>query len=476
MKTQESTSTIERVWELFFKINRIPRPSHHEEKIADYLCRFAEENGLNYERDAQNCVVIRKPASSGYEGHETIVLLNHMDMVCVSELNYEFNPLEDGVKAIEKDGWMSADRTSLGADNGIGLSIALAIMEDKTLEHGPLEMLTTTNEEDGMSGAANLSNDFIKGRKVINLDSEDYNTITIGAAGAYMQNCRWNFQYKQTTENLHYLKIEIKGGKGGHSGVDIHKGRGNAIKLLGELLYPYSKEIRIGNLKGGSSSAAIATEACATIGCRKDLKKDLEQAIPPLLHPYKDTDKGLTINIGYTRGIPTLDYTETKRLVETIHAIPNGVISMRTDMPNTVQTSSNIGILQQEEDTTLITTHTRSFSDDEMKRLGNNIADIMRQNEGTVRLTANSPAWEENSNSSLIELVSNTFEQELGFTPQKVAMHFVLEAGYFTSKYPGIEIACIGPRIVAPHSTKEQVEVRTVADILKVTKAILHKI
>ena len=172
--------TPERVLSIFSELNRIPRPSHHEERVADYLCQFAQRLQLDYERDAENCVVIRKPATPGYEGAETIVLLNHMDMVCVGMAD----PLNDPIEAYVEDGWMKARGTSLGADNGIGLSMALAVLESDTIEHPALEVITTTNEEDGMTGAAQLSKDFIRGRKVINLDSEDYDTITTGAAGA----------------------------------------------------------------------------------------------------------------------------------------------------------------------------------------------------------------------------------------------------------------------------------------------------
>lgn len=177
------TPSTERVFQIFKELNQIPRPSHHEERVADYLCQFAERLHLPYKRDAENCVVISKPATPGHEGAEPIVLLNHMDMVCVGMSD----PLNTPIDAYVENGWMKARGTSLGADNGIGLSMALAVLESKDIVHGPMEVITTTNEEDGMSGASQLSKDFLKGRKVINLDSEDYDTITTGAAGACLQ-------------------------------------------------------------------------------------------------------------------------------------------------------------------------------------------------------------------------------------------------------------------------------------------------
>lgn len=470
------TATIERVWEIFGELNKVPRPSHHEGKAADYLCKYAEENGLEYERDAHNCVVIRKPATPGCEDWEPLVLLNHMDMVCVHENDYPFNPLEDAIETEIKDGWMHAKGTSLGADNGVGLSIALAIIGDNSLKHGPLEVLTTTNEEDGMSGAANLSTDFIKGRKVINLDSEDYDTITVGAAGAYMQRARWQAGLAPADKSKSHLKISIEGGKGGHSGVDINKGRGNAIKLLGDLLGKLGNEhedLQIGGLNGGGSAAAIAGSASAIVATKGLDLAAIKRFGEELLSPYKKTDEHLRLNIEITEAYPLLSSADSKRITTALTSLPNGVIEMRKDIPDTVQTSNNIGVLTQNGDQVEITTHTRSFGDETMVKLGTEIARILQENGAEVTLEANSPAWEENSESAFLRKVSDTFEKELCFTPKKVAMHFVLEAGYYVRKYPGIEIACIGPRIVSPHSTNERVEMRTVEDILKVTKQLI---
>lgn len=472
----DKTATIDRVWAIFSELNKIPRPSHHEERVADYLCKFAVENGLDYSRDANNCVVIRKPATPGCEHWEPLVLLNHMDMVCVHDSDYEFNALEDPIVSEIHDGWMYAKGTSLGADNGIGLSIALALISDNTIQHGPLEVLTTTNEEDGMSGAANLSEDFIKGRKVINLDSEDYDTITVGAAGAYMQQAEWNFELEEPDNSKKHLRLHLEGGIGGHSGVDIDKGHGNAIVLLFKLLNELKatcNDLQIGELQGGSSAAAIAGNASANISAdhlNKDLITELGKTI---IYPYTKTDHQLTISVSDAPPCPLLGTEDSQRLITAIASLPNGVIEMRNDMPGTVQTSNNIGLLKQTEGQVVLTTHTRSFCDKTMEGTGEKIEAALKKSGATVSLAANSPAWQENSESDFIKRVSDTFEEVLGFTPRKVAMHFVLEAGHFVRKYPGIEIACIGPRIVSPHSTSERVELKTVEEILKVAKQLV---
>ena len=247
----------DRVFSIFRELNRIPRPSHHEERIADYLCQFAERLHLEYERDKENCVVIRKPATPGHEAAEPIVLLNHMDMVCVGM----DDPLNDPVEAYEENGWMKARGTSLGADNGIGLSMALAVLEDDRIVHPALEVITTTNEEDGMSGASQLSKEFLKGRKVINLDSEDYDTITTGAAGACLQFHRIPVERLPAPKAGHWHRIRIAGGLGGHSGVDINKGRCSAVEQTKIILKVIGKEedIEVADIQIGEANASIAS-------------------------------------------------------------------------------------------------------------------------------------------------------------------------------------------------------------------------
>ncbi|MBP5497783.1 MAG: M20/M25/M40 family metallo-hydrolase [Muribaculaceae bacterium] len=254
--------TTERVFQIFKELNQIPRPSHHEERVADYLCRFAEHLHLPYKRDAENCVVISKPATPGHEDAEPIVLLNHMDMVCVGM----DDPLNSPIEAYVENGWMKARGTSLGADNGIGLSMALAVLESDEIVHGPIEVMTTTNEEDGMSGASQLSQDFLKGRKVINLDSEDYDTITTGAAGACLQFHRIPVERRQARKGC-WFSIRFEGGLGGHSGVDINKGRCSAVVAMLTALTAIRKEcdFDVASLNIGEANASIASSAEAII-------------------------------------------------------------------------------------------------------------------------------------------------------------------------------------------------------------------
>jgi dipeptidase D len=473
--------TTKRVLQIFKELNQIPRPSHHEERVADYLCQFAQRLHLEYERDAQNCVVIRKPATKGHESAEPIVLLNHMDMVCVGMKD----PLNDPIDAYTENGWMKARGTSLGADNGIGLSMALAVLEDDTIVHGPLEVMTTTNEEDGMSGAANLSKDFIKGRKVINLDSEDYDTITTGAAGACRQFHRIPLQRKPAPGGKRrWYHIQIAGGLGGHSGVDINKGRCSAVipawAILAAIYNEYDFELASLHIGEANASIASSADIVLTIPSGEGaefVKQQEEQMNQWLREEYGKGEPNIHCTI--TKCTPTDTVIDTKAfetLMSCLEQIPQGVVKMSETMKDTVETSNNVGRISTEEDHIFVSTHTRSFVDSEMEALSRDIANVFKGRGASSEIIMSAPAWQEDQQSDFLRLTSDTFNDVLGWRPRLVTMHFVLEAGYFVQHFPGIQIACIGPRIVEPHSTSERIELSTIDDIWSVLQELLRRL
>lgn len=473
--------TTERVFQIFKELNQIPRPSHHEERVADYLCQFAQRLHLEYERDAQNCVVIRKPATKGHESAEPIVLLNHMDMVCVGMKD----PLNDPIDAYTENGWMKARGTSLGADNGIGLSMALAVLEDDTIVHGPLEVMTTTNEEDGMSGAANLSKDFIKGRKVINLDSEDYDTITTGAAGACLQFHRIPLQRKPAPGGKRrWYHIQIAGGLGGHSGVDINKGRCSAVipawAILAAIYNEYDFELASLHIGEANASIASSADIVLTIPSGEGaefVKQQEEQMNQWLREEYGKGEPNIHCTI--TKCTPTDTVIDTKAfetLMSCLEQIPQGVVKMSETMKDTVETSNNVGRISTEEDHIFVSTHTRSFVDSEMEALSRDIANVFKGRGASSEIIMSAPAWQEDQQSDFLRLTSDTFNDVLGWRPRLVTMHFVLEAGYFVQHFPGIQIACIGPRIVEPHSTSERIELSSIDDIWSVLQELLRRL
>lgn len=471
--------TTERVFSIFRELNQIPRPSHHEEQVANYLCQFAERLHLEYERDKENCVVIRKSASPGYEQAEPIVLLNHMDMVCVGMSN----PLSDPIEAYTEDGWMKARGTSLGADNGIGLSMALAVLEDDNIMHPALEVITTTNEEDGMSGASQLSKDFLKGRKVINLDSEDYDTITTGAAGACLQFHRIPMKRLPVPDGKHrWYRIRFEGGLGGHSGVDINKGRCSAVVAMWAILAAIYNEydFHVASINLGEANASIASSAeiivCVPSGEACEYVKSQQDMINEWLREEYPQDPKMTCSIEKCEPQDTIVPTEAfEALMNCLEQIPQGVVKMSEVMPGTVETSNNVGRIVTEKDHIFVSTHTRSFIDSDMETLSHEIANIFMSAGAESEVVMSAPAWAEDQQSPFLQLVSNTFQDVLGWRPRMVAMHFVLEAGFFVQHYPGIQIASIGPRIVEPHSTSERVELKTIDDIWQVLLELLKR-
>ena len=471
-------TTTERVFQIFKELNKIPRPSHHEERVANYLCQFAERLNLPYKRDKENCVVISKPATPGHEGAEPVVLLNHMDMVCVG-MN---DPLNMSIDAYIENGWMKARGTSLGADNGIGLSMALAVLESNEMVHGPLEVITTTNEEDGMSGASQLSSEFLKGRKVINLDSEDYDTITTGAAGACLQFHRIPVERKNAN-GTGYCAININGGLGGHSGVDINKGRCSAVKVAWKVLDAIrtKHDIEVASINIGEANASIASSGEIIIHMPSDNQDFLMEQVnainEQLRRQYGDTDPAIRCTITECSPQKTvIDPEAINAMMTCLEQIPQGVIKMSEAMADTVETSNNIGRIQTEEDCIFISTHTRSFIDTDMKELSRKIADVFAENGAKSEMVMSAPAWQEDQQSAFLQLTSDTFQDVLGWRPRMVAMHFVLEAGFFVEHYPGIQIASIGPRIVEPHSTSERVELATIEDIWQVLIELLKRL
>ena len=403
-----------------------------------------------------------------------------MDMVCVG-MN---DPLNTPIKPYTENGWMMARGTSLGADNGIGLSMALAVLENDSIEHPALEVITTTNEEDGMSGASQLSKDFLKGRKVINLDSEDYDTITTGAAGACLQFHRIPLKREPVPQGKHrWYRIRFEGGLGGHSGVDINKGRCSAVIATWAILAAIYNEytIHLASINLGEANASIASSAeiiiCVPSGEACEFVKSQQEMMNEWLREEYPQDPKMTCTIEKCEPLDSVISTEAfELLMSCLELIPQGVVQMSDVMPGTVETSNNVGRITTEEDHIFVSTHTRSFVDDDMATLSKQIADIFQQRGAESEVVMSAPAWQENQQSPFLQLVSNTFQDVLGWRPRMVAMHFVLEAGFFVQHYPGIQIASIGPRIVEPHSTSERVELSTIEDIWKVLLELLRRL
>ena len=483
--------------DIFKHLCTIPRPSHKEKAVADFLCQFAEEHHLSYRRNENNCVVIESPATPGYEDKEPIVMLNHMDMVCVAEEGYAVpgpvTPIE-----YEENGerWMRADHTSLGADNGIGLSIALSILSDDTLPHPKLEVLTTTCEETDMSGAAGLAQDFFKGKRILNIDSEAYDEITVASAGAHIQVAHLPYKRIAMPEGYVTLSVAVAGGRGGHSGVDIGKGRANAIKILCNLLLVAIRQANIKlyiiNIKGGQAYSAIPGEAQAKVcipkgdldafntligQCNDAIEAQYWTPSQPPQGEEKGSDPDVKVTVEPAVWHSSVINEEgTHLILASVNGIPIGPVTMRPD--GGVETSNNIGIIDTEASRVqgvqcLTSSHTRSFSMQALDELADNISKIFTLTGATVDTIMHVSPWEEDLHHPWLSSVEDVFQDVLGFKPTPVSMHFALEAGYLVEKFPGIHIASIGPRIMYPHSPNEKVSLTTADNIMKVVREIV---
>lgn len=336
-----------------------------------------------------------------------------------------------------------------------------------------------------MSGASQLRPTFIQGRKVINLDSEDYDTMTTGAAGACLQFHEIPVTREPApTVNQQWFRITISGGLGGHSGVDINKGRASAILTLKRVLHFVHLlcDVRVASLRMGEANASIASSAevvcCVPIGGPAGFVTQ-QQIVTNnwLKFNYGQTDPHIQCKVEKCEPESTvIDRKAFNALMECLEGVPQGVIKMSTSMPDTVETSNNIGIVETRENCIFVSTHTRSFDDEVLGRLSEHIADMFKAHGADSHQVMMAPAWQENQSSDFLKLTSDTFNDVLGWRPRMVAMHFVLEAGYFVKKFPGIEIASIGPRIVEPHSTSERVELSTIEDIWKVLLEMLSRL
>lgn len=470
------------VFAIFKQLNRVPRPSWHEEKVADFLCEFASRLHLEYKRDKHNCVVIKKPATKGYENSTPIVILNHCDMVCVAEKGKIFDPINDPIVSYEDNGWLKARGTSLEADNGMGLSMALAVLQDDSILHGPIEVIATTNEEDGMTGAANLAPDFITGRKIINLDSEDYDTITVGSAGAYLQFSKIPYVRTTAPKGYNFYKLTIKGGLGGHSGVDINKGRANANKIICGLLNEINHRLGVvlAEINGGEANNSIAANAEAIVGvestAKDDFLKEIDTCFSALKSPYSQTETSLAYELEPLTNVNLIiEKTTSDAILGAVDALPYGALKMSESLANTVETSNSCGMIKTDESVVFISNYSRSFSDKEVLELGKSIKSILAKAGAETEEIMSAPAWQSDLSSAFIKEAEATFIDILGFKPRKVAMHFALECGYFVQKYPGIEIVSIGPKIIEPHSVTERVSISTINDIWKVFIHLLYR-
>lgn len=457
------------VFRIFDMINQVPRPSKKEEKIRKFLIDFAAEHGIAVKTDPIGNVVMTKPATPGHEQAPTVILQAHMDMVCESnDKNFDFD--NSPIKTIVDGDWLRADGTTLGADNGIGMAAALAVLTDDALIHGPLECLFTVDEETGLTGANNLGKNMITGTMLINLDSEDDAEIFVGCAGGVDTTCEFHYERSMAPTDFHYFKIDIANGLGGHSGGDIHLGRANANKLLARFLWNVAKkhELSLCEIDGGNLRNAIPRAAHAVFGVHVSKKEDIVALFNRYVADIKDEFEGVEPTLELTiatsdRPDFCVDATTSRHLIEALYSAPHGVISMSRDLEGLVETSTNLASVKMKENNViLVTTSQRSSVESRKWDIAHQVEALFELAGATVTHGDGYPGWKPNLNSTIMKLASDAYEELYGIKPAVKAIHAGLECGLFKEVMPDLDMVSFGPTLQGVHSPSERMYIPAV--------------
>lgn len=457
------------VFDIFHQITQVPRPSKKEDKIRAFLLDFAHKHGIAVKTDAIGNVVMTAPATPGHEDAPTVILQGHMDMVCESN-HKDFDFDNQPITTIVDGDWLRADGTTLGADNGIGMAAALAVLVDKDLVHGPIECLFTVDEETGLTGANNLGDGMITGSILLNLDSEDDAEIFVGCAGGVDTTCEFHYDRSMAPTDFHYFKFEIAKGLGGHSGGDIHLGRANANKVLARFLWSLSKEyeISIAELDGGNLRNAIPRAAHAVFGVHTAHKEAISAAFnqyaAEIKDEYADIEPTMELTIATVdRPDFCIDHATARHIIEALYSAPHGVISMSRDLEGLVETSTNLASVKMKPDNVvLVTTSQRSSVESRKWDIAHQVEALFELAGATVTHGDGYPGWKPDMNSTIMHLSSDAYEELYGVKPAIKAIHAGLECGLFREKYPHLDMVSFGPTLRDVHSPGERMYIPAV--------------
>ena len=471
------------LWANFFELTQIPRPSKKEMKAAQFVKQFGEKLGLATKVDQTGNVIISKQASPGFENRKTVVLQAHIDMVPQANSHIQFNFETDPIDAFIDGDWVTARDTTLGADNGIGVAAAMAVLQSDTIKHGPLEVLITIDEETGMAGAFGLKPGVLKGDMLINMDSENEHEISIGCAGGVDVNASWKFEDDYEVTGDVAFKISVTGLKGGHSGLDIHLGRGNACKLMGRFLKKAISDYhaRLATIDCGNMRNAIPREGFSIITLPQDkvdsFMKFVENTQQIWVNELGKTEPGLSLTAVKVE-LPDSLIPEMIQddLVNAICAVKNGVIRMSDAMPGVVETSTNLSIVRSAKGTIEIKCLTRSFIDTARDDIASSLESCFNLAGAHVDINGAYPGWKPDTSSELLAIARKSVKDVQGSMPGEVAMHAGLECGILGATYPNWDMISIGPTIESPHSPDERVNIKSVENFFTILTSILENI
>lgn len=457
------------VWRYFEEISAIPRASKKEDKIRAYLVDFAKSNKLECECDEAGNVLIKKGATCSYEQKSTIALQTHMDMVCEKDsmLVHDFD--NDPIELQVSKGWIKAKGTTLGADNGVGMAMQLAILASNDIQHPALECLFTVDEETGLYGATHLKSDWLKAASLINLDTEDEGEFCVGCAGGMDTLAEIPLVREELPARYFYFEVKVGGLQGGHSGGDINKKRANAIKLLVSYLDILNKKttVYIGDIKGGNLRNAIPREAMAIVAVpfaeKEMVRVEINHFIADMEREFSDEEKTMFVELNSTDSLPrVLTKQLSADLIGALNDCPHGVIEMNEEIPSLVETSTNLAALQIKEDNILIETSQRSADEGKKQAIAERVGEVFREIGGDIKKGKDYPGWKMDVKSPLLQRMKSIYTTMFGVEPKIEIVHAGLECGVIAQKYPEMEMISIGPTIVNPHSPSESVNIASV--------------
>ena len=473
------------IWQCFDEITKIPRPTHHLDKMKEFLVDWADRHGIAVRTDAVGNVVMTKPATPGHENAPTIVLQGHQDMVAEKRGDSRHDFMTDPIETIVDGDWVRANGTTLGADNGMGCAAAMACLIDPDLVHGPLECLFTVDEEQGLIGANGLEPGMITGKILLNLDSEEHGQLVIGCAGSIATICTYPLSLAPCPENYSYFKVHINHLKGGHSGMEIHLGRGNANQQLARFIWEamQSHDLVLGDFCGGGLPNAIPREAWAVIGVPAAdagaIKLQAEK-FSDMIHAEFLLAEGsdFTFTIEPAAAPASILAEECAvALIDTLFGTPNGVQAMSLAVPGLVETSTNLASVKREgDDKMIITTHQRSSVDSRRDEISHRIEALYSNIGCEVETNDPSVGWAPDPDSPLLKVAESAFETLFGTKPRVEALHAGLECGIFLDKMPGMDMISFGPTLKDIHSPGEKANIPSVAQFWSLLTDIITRL
>ncbi|MDR1728664.1 MAG: aminoacyl-histidine dipeptidase [Acidobacteriota bacterium] len=474
----------EPVWKYFAAISRIPRGSKNEAAVARYVMDVARGLGLEAQTDAAGNVLVRKPASKGREGRRPVVLQGHLDMVCEKNDGTAHDFATDPIRLVRQGDILAADGTTLGADNGIAVATNLAVMEDRSIGHGPLELLFTVEEETSLRGASSLAPDLLRGRTLLNLDSEEEGVLFVGCAGGQDTAGTWRLRWEDASGDCAAVAVKVSGLKGGHSGMDIDKGRGNAIKVMARALRALAPfGARLADIDGGDKHNAIPRECRTVLWLPRQAMGEAGRAVGRLDAAVKGelavADPGVAIALE-----PATDEVarrilregDQRRMLQVLAALPHGVVRMSDDIPGLVETSTNLAVAKTRKDGLNVVTFQRSSVDSALREVADSVEAVLALGGATVESSSAYPGWKPNMGSEVLKVARSAWRDLSGRDPEVTAVHAGLECGVIGEKIPGMDMISFGPTMTGVHSPDEKLHIGTVGRFWDFLLEILRRL